>query len=39
MESTSQLIYIELINLLVWVLIILLQFINVLPNDVVFDIV
>lgn len=35
MEYTSQLICIELINLLVRVLIILLQWINVFPHDVV----
>jgi len=35
MENTSQLISIELINLLVRVRIILLQWINVLPHDVV----
>jgi hypothetical protein len=35
MENTSQLIWVELINLQVWVLIILLQWFNVLPHDVV----
>jgi hypothetical protein len=34
MENTSQLICTELVNLLVRVLIILLQWINVLPHDV-----